>query len=434
MEFFGFDILEITAQAIPLNRKTKVMKNENSNRVNMINSTIGFSDANTAATAGIPSYATILGQVKSKMVLINSLNQIGSGTTKGVTLDTNLLRKTMSGLALKCANATLAFANSTGNNTLAALVNFSESKLNREKKEDVDDVCQGIHDATNSNIAGATNFGVVAADVTDLQAAIDLYRIASQNPRQAIITKTQAIRQVGTMVREVIDSLLIAQMDKMVNTLKATNKDFFNGYKQAREIIDLGTTTAKVRGVVLDVEDVPLKGVSFTISKTGTAIEVAKVLSDNKGKFNASKLPSGDYDFKFELSGYVTESESNVHISSGKELKRKIVMAKGGGSAVREGDVMMGMISNIIVDDIKGTPATTITIEVSGTALRFYASPSSNGAPSATFLDVQAGVSVTKTVEEFVAAIGLSDTNKFLNVQNVGAMQAHYRITFTNLG
>ena len=78
---------------------------------------------------------------------------------------------------------------------------------------------------------------------------------------------------------------------------------------------------------------------------------------------------------------------------------------------MREGDVVMGMISNIIVDDIKGTPATTITIEVSGTALRFYASPSSNGAPSATFLDVQAGVSVTKTVEEFVAAIGLSNIN-----------------------
>jgi hypothetical protein len=274
----------------------------------------------------------------------------------------------------------------------------------------------------------------VASDVTDLQASIDLYRVASQNPRQAIISKSQAKKQVGNMVREVIDDLLVKQMDKMVNTLKATQKDFCDAYKQSREIIDLGTTTAKVRGFVLDVEDVPLKGVSFTISKTGTDVEVAKVESDTKGKFNAAKLPAGDFDFKWELKGYVTESENNVHISAGKELKRKIVMAKGGGSAVREGDVMMGMISNIIVDDIKGTPATTITIEVSGTALRFYASPSSNGAPSATFLDVQAGVSVTKTVEEFVAAIGLSDTNKFLNVQNVGAMQAHYRITFTNLG
>jgi hypothetical protein len=110
------------------------MKNENSNRVNMINANITICDANTTITAGIPAFAIALAAVKGKMILINSFNQIGEGTTKGVTLDTNGLRKTMTGLALKCANATLAFANSTNNNTLAALVNFSESKLNGLKK------------------------------------------------------------------------------------------------------------------------------------------------------------------------------------------------------------------------------------------------------------------------------------------------------------
>jgi hypothetical protein len=40
----------------------------------------------------------------------------------------------------------------------------------------------------------------------------------------------------------------------------------------------LGSTTAKVRGTVLDENDVPLKDVSFKILKTGTTEEVAKVL------------------------------------------------------------------------------------------------------------------------------------------------------------
>lgn len=264
------------------------MKNEDSNRVNMINATITVCDANTAATVGIPSFATVLGSVKSKMVLINSLNQSGEGTTKGITLDTNVLRKAMTALALKCANATLAFANSTNNNTLAALVNFSETKLNSLKKEDVDDVCEAIHDATNAYIAGASNFGASATDVTDLQASIGLYRTASQNPRTAIISKSQAKKQVATMVREVIDDLLTAQMDKMVNTLKAANKDFFDTYKQGREILDLGTTSAKIRGTVLDEDDVPLKGVIFTITETETDVEVAKTKTDNKGKYGAS--------------------------------------------------------------------------------------------------------------------------------------------------
>ena len=69
------------------------MKTENSNRVNMINANITFCDANSTATSGIPAFATALAAVKAKMLLINSYNQIGEGTTKGVTLDTKGLRK-----------------------------------------------------------------------------------------------------------------------------------------------------------------------------------------------------------------------------------------------------------------------------------------------------------------------------------------------------
>jgi hypothetical protein len=45
-----------------------------------------------------------------------------------------------------------------------------------------------------------------------------------------------------------------------------------------------------------------------------------------KGKFNAAKLPPGNFDFVFEKEGYKTVTETNVKISAGKELKRKIVM------------------------------------------------------------------------------------------------------------
>lgn len=409
------------------------MKTENSNRVNMINANITCCDANTAATAGIPSFVIILGSVKSKMVLINSLNQIAEGTTKGVTLDTNVLRKEMTALALKCANATLAYANSIHNNTLAALVNYSETKLNSLKKEDVDDVCEAIHDATDANFAGATNFGVIASDVTDLQAAIDLYRTASQNPRQAIISKSQAKKKVTKMIREVIDDLLVAQLDKMVNTLKTSNKDFFDAYKQSREIIDLGKTTAKVRGTVLDENDAPIKGVLFSITETGTGKKIGETQTDVKGKYGITKLPVGDFDFEWSKNGYITVTEENVHISAGKDLRRKIVMEQGGKTAVREGDVMMGMIANINVDGIDASKNSIVLIEVFGSPLRFYASQNPNDAPVGTFLDVQPGMPVQKNVQDMAAALGFNDTSKAVNVQNVGAMQGHYKITFSNL-
>ena len=91
------------------------------------------------------------------------------------------------------------------------------------------------------------------------------------------------------------------------------------------------------------------------------------------------------------------------------------------------------MIQNINVGDIKGTPQTDVTIEVTGSPLRFYASSMPNGTPGGAFLDVQAGQTITKSAEELVSLLGLNDTNNFFNVQNIGAMNGHYKITLDDL-
>ena len=302
------------------------MKKDVSNRVNMINAVITYCDANTAATAAIMLFATVLAAVKAKMVLVNSYGQIADGTTTGVTLDTNALRKTMCDMALKCANATLAFANATDNHTLAALVNVSERKLKNLKKEEVDDVCEAIHDATSAHLADVMGYGLSAPDVADLQSAIGLYRTASQNPRQAIVTKSQAKKKVSELVKEIVDDLLVGQLDKMANTLKVSNADFVSGYKQSREVINLGSTFAKIRGTVLDGEDVPLKQVRFVVTDPATSQVVAETLTDNKGKYGVSKLPMGTFDLRWEKTGYGTVVETGVKVSAGKEINRKVVM------------------------------------------------------------------------------------------------------------
>ncbi len=280
----------------------------------------------------------------------------------------------------------------------------------------------------NTNIVGASPFGVSAGDVTDLQTSIDLYRTASQNPRQALITKSQAKKQAGEMLRDVIDNLLVKQLDKMANTLKSSNKNFFDGYKQSREIIDLGTSSAKVRGVVLDENDAPVKGVEFVIYQTGTSTKVAETETDVKGKYGVTKLPVGDFDFKWSKDGYKAISETNVHIAAGKDLRRKIVMTTG---IVREGDLMQGAVSNIEIKSIDGNKIISVTLEVTGSAMRFYAAKNpTDGNGGGMFIDVQVGQSISKTANEFASQTGIGMQGNFLNVQNIGGGQGHWKITF----
>lgn len=409
------------------------MEDRFTNRVNMTNATIGFSDANASITAGLTAHGNALTVVKGKIVLVNGLNQIAGGSTKGVTTDTNLLRKVMTDMALKCANGTTAYANSVNNNTLKALVNFNQRKLDKYKKEDVDDVCQGIRDAANANIGSLGGFGIVAADVSDLQTAINLYRIATQNPRQAIITKSQAGKQAREIVQDIIVTYFEGIMDPIVNTLKLTQPNFWSGYQQARKVIDLGSTTAKVRGTVLNMLNVPLQNVAFKIFDTGTATLVKQVLTDNLGRFNSAKLPAGDFDFKWELTGYIPKIETNVHIGPGKELQRKVKLVAGSSNITREVDVASSGIANVPVLDINPTPLTTVTIEASHPLRVFGAnSPGSAPGPGNPFWDVPAGI-VTKSLVEFGMMTGINDMNQFLNVQNLGMATAHFKITFSNL-
>jgi hypothetical protein len=402
------------------------------NRFNMINSTITYCDNNATVTVGILAFVNALGASKSKVILINSLNMIATGSTKGITTDTNLLRKVMVDFAWKCGNGATAFATVTNNNTLKALVDIPERILNKMRKEEVDDKCQQIHDACDPIIADLADYNIVPQDLIDLQTAINVYRAATQNPRYAIINKSEARRQARVQVDDIVKTQFEGVMDRIVNTLKAANFNYWKGYDKAREIIDLGHTTAKLRGSVLDAEDTPIRKAIIKIFETGTINLVAQGMTDNKGQYVISNLHSGNYDFKWEKVGYITQTEEDVHIAPGKELRRKIVLVKVPNNEVFEADVFAPGFGSIVLTGIVPTDATMVELELSA-PMRVYGAMSPNMAPGVgqPFWDAPAGNSSNDPVA-FAGLTG-SDGKLYLTFQNNGVMPAHYKITFTNV-
>lgn len=300
------------------------MNTKDTNRVNMIRTTNKYCDDNVLVTEAIPAFAGVLSTAKNKAVLIDSLNMISIATSEGVTLDTELLGTTMSNIAFKCASATFAWASSVKKNTIMAKVNYPRSKFDQLSKEDLDDACQTIHDETDDNIAEVANWGADATDVTDLQTAIDLFRQSMQAPRQFIIDRKDANRQIKKLIREIIDLLYKKQMDKMVNTLRYTNEEFYEKYYGAREIIDLGSTSTKIRGAITDEAGTPLQGASLILRLTGETAIAYEDKTNAEGEFNISEIKPGNYDIEGSLTGYQIYTETDVRFGPGKELSRSI--------------------------------------------------------------------------------------------------------------
>lgn len=303
------------------------MKNRTGNRVSMLHATLALLKENPAITATIPALGTAISEVETKLTAVNQLNQTALASVKGVTKDTNAIRSAMTALAFKCGSAVSAYASSVSNNDLRVKVTFTVRTLSKMKKEEAGSVCQVIRNEAQANIAAAGAFGYTAADVTALQNAIHAFRAAAANPRLAIIAKTRAVADIDKAVRALIIKFK-REIDKMVNTLKENHPAFVSQYYSAREIIDLGHTFTKVRGIVNDENKTPLAGVRVALREPHAKRTVNEAVSQSRGKFHIRKIAPGNYDLIWMLDGYKTVIEPNVRISPGKELRRRLTMLR----------------------------------------------------------------------------------------------------------
>jgi hypothetical protein len=302
------------------------MQNRDTNSINMIRATILWCTNNTSATATIPVFATHLATIQNKLSLIDEYTQTALKSTKGVTTDTKNIRATMQLIAHKCASALSAYAATQKNNTLRAKVNYTLNNMSAKKKEEIDDICQTIHYEATIHLSVASGFGYAQTDLNDLQQAITLYRIRMQDPRQAIITRIQALQSLRAQLKEIKTILFKQILDSMVNTLRLSNPEFVRGYFQSRTIIDLGSTTAKLRGTIKSTNQHPLINATITIINPQTAEIIAQTQTNLTGKFGIYKIPAATYTIQYTHPTHQTHIETNIRIAPGKELKRKITL------------------------------------------------------------------------------------------------------------
>jgi len=400
------------------------MQNITANRVNMTRTTLNHCTLNPTPTSGIPAFAIVMGTAVNKLILIDQLTQFTNRKIIDVTLDTNLIRIAMSDFALKCGDALSAYAASVNNNILRGQVNFTLAKLNKFKKDEVDDICQTIKELADANILLAGAFGYDATNVSDLDTAIILYRSSMQNPREFTISKKQANAKIKVIVREIIDNLFTNQMDKMVNTVKKTYPDFVQSYYFAREIINIGSTTAKVRGIIRNDEGTYLVGVKFYIVSVSLNQKVAETLSLAGGKYGIANIPADDYDLHWEFPGYQPFIETNLHIPAGKEFTRNKTLKH----IVISGAISSGQLINIFGPSnpewhigatikIKNTSSAS-----SGTTLAFFPADNPGDGFSGSGSQLTPGQEETHTITA-------PDFKPYVNIQNQGPNSGTYEIT-----
>ena len=256
--------------------------------------------------------------------------------TTGITTDKTAKRNSMTEKTLFMINRLQSYANVVNNPELLESIKYSASDLKKSRDTDVIGICNTVLAKANANAAAIVTYGVTAAMITELQAAITAYSATLAKPKAAKSQTKTATENLTKLFKEA-DELLVKRLDLDIELFKTTKPDFYSQYKTARIIIPTGGGATSVLGSVnLAGSGEPLKGVSFTfvaetngMMKAATATETSKPIvkkSADKGKFRAT-LPESTYKVIVEKIGY-KKQEVTITVVNGETTNLNIELEK----------------------------------------------------------------------------------------------------------
>ncbi len=271
----------------------------------------------------------------AKIPLIEQNRDAQTLETTGITTDKTAKRNSMTEKTLFMINRLQSYANVVNNPELLESIKYSASDLKKSRDTDVIGICNTVLAKANANAAAIVTYGVTAAMITELQAAITAYSATLAKPKAAKSQTKTATENLTKLFKEA-DELLVKRLDLDIELFKTTKPDFYSQYKTARIIIPTGGGATSVLGsVTLAGSGEPLKGVSFTfVAETNgmmkaTATETSKPIvkkSADKGKFRAS-LPENTYKVIVEKIGY-KKQEVTITVANGETTNLNIELDK----------------------------------------------------------------------------------------------------------
>jgi len=250
---------------------------------------------------------------------IGNLRDQQEADISGVTDDKDERRVTLENQTYTIASAIVFYASVTNNRELLKKVNFTRSKLEQARDNEVPGMSKQVHQAAAANAAAILPYGVTATMITDLNTAIDAFVEYISKPRAAKSETSAATEQLPQVYTDT-DKLLEERLDKGMELYRFSEPDFYTQYFNARIIINSPTQKRALE-------------VKFVDEVTGAPIEHVKVLVDltinrrssEKGNIRVQSLSEGSHSLKATLPGY-SDATENFNVISGETTKLTIRM------------------------------------------------------------------------------------------------------------
>jgi len=304
------------------------MTTEQINNETMFLAVGNYSILNEAVMKNILKFASSAAILKKKTEEIKSTALIQGTNKTGLAMDKGRLRKKLIELTLRNANKATILARQNNNDTLLKEVRLKESDLGRLPAVTLVERAQLIYDRVEANIANLTEQGITPDTQKVFQETINTFNNVIAAPRIGIGERRQATQKLLLLFREAGAELEI--MDLAARSAKEEYPDFYNGYVNARKIIETGARSLALKATAKELSSgVPLGGAVFVFKNekgsNGNG-EIVKKTSE-KGNFHLKSMEPGTYKVAVSKEGY-RGTEVIINVTNGERSELVVELEK----------------------------------------------------------------------------------------------------------
>lgn len=180
-----------------------------------------------------------LQQLKNGQEQIGQYRQIQETDNSGLTKTKVQLRAGLIQSILKFSIALRAYANSMKDAELKAKVNYGPSDLKKTADPVLVDIGVLIYGLADPLKGDLSRFFIADGDFTEMDRLLNAFKLAIPKRRVAAATSKNSTLNISD-VFAAQDTLLKEEMDVLMLLFRNSHPDFYNAYKNARNVVDYG--------------------------------------------------------------------------------------------------------------------------------------------------------------------------------------------------
>ncbi len=220
------------------------MTKHEENVFSMYNAVDALLKSNTSKTESVPALKLSAENFSVKLSEIQDKDSEFKDVTAGKTITKRNGEDEMIDAILPVSAAVSVYAKINNMEDLKAIFNVTISELRRMRDQDLLEKAKSIYAKADGLKSELTTYGVTEEMITELNNKIGLYN-SSIAKKDTSFAERSAARKALSMLFDAANDILKEELDNLIELFRESDRDFYNQFKSARVIKDLGMRKAK---------------------------------------------------------------------------------------------------------------------------------------------------------------------------------------------